>query len=198
MATQNAYNNYIKRKTQTTQPINNFKEKVKNSLGGVATNNTYSTKPTTNPTTPNISHSKPIGAYSNTNTSQTTTNAPTTPTTPQNTIPTTPQTIQQPITTTQPTQPTTDVNTQATGLMSLSDINNSFNTPQNPITNQQTYSTNKTVQQQAQELLDEQKAQLQKDWELKQKEIALQKEQAQNSFNQSVTDANNAYNESIE
>ena len=35
---QNQYNNYLKRQKQ--QPINNFKEKVRNSLNGKTVNNT--------------------------------------------------------------------------------------------------------------------------------------------------------------
>lgn len=217
MPTQNAYNNYIKRKTQTTQPINNFKEKVKNSLGGVATNNTYSTK-NTNLTTPSISYSKPIGNNVNTNTKTNTSNVPTTPSTALKTQPTTPQITTPTQTTTQVTQPTTQPTNTSSGLMSLSDINNSYNTSNetvnaittpisieevndvanDPIVKQQAYSSGKTPQQLAKELLEEQKAVLQKDWETKQEAIKLQQQQAQNSYNQSVTDAENAYTESID
>ena len=235
MPTQNAYNNYIKRKTNVTQPINNFKEKVKNSLGGVATNNTYNT-PIVNTTTPSVSYSKPIQSVNNINTQSQRTVGSITPTTPQNTQPKqeviqqpTQQPIQQAViqpkveavdVPTQANQPTTDTSNN-TGLMSLSEINDSYknsntqaqqveaiSTPiseeeiqdvaNSPMVRSMARSTNKTPQQMAQELLEQQKAQLQKDYELKQQEINQQKEQAQNSFNQSKVDAENSYNQSID
>ena len=231
MAVQNAYNNYMKRQQQ--KPINNFKEKVKNSLGGVQTNTNYIT-----PSTTSVSHSKPIQTYTNTNTRQTQQNAITTPPVAQNTTPATTTTQPKTQITTQPTTQVTnttlpnaiptDVTTQpienatpqtdgGVGMMGLSEINEAF-TPQarntravpettsaevntlanDPGIQQRAYSAGKTPQQMAQELLEQQKQQLQKDWELKQEQIKQQQQQAQNSFNQSVTDAESAYNESID
>ena len=103
----------------------------------------------------------------------------------------------------------------AVGMMSQADINGVFNGQQtNTITSEdkaivdelakdpniigRAYSSKKTPQQMAQELLETQKEQLQKDWEQKQKELEEQKNQLQSSYDQSVKDAENAYNESVD
>ena len=103
----------------------------------------------------------------------------------------------------------------AVGMMSQADINGVFNGQQtNTITSEdkaivdelakdpniigRAYASNKTPQQMAQELLEIQKEQLQKDWEQKQKELEEQKNQLQSSYDQSVKDAENAYNESVD
>lgn len=51
----------------------------------------------------------------------------------------------------------------------------------------------KTPQQIAQELVEDSKKQLQKDWELKQSQLDKKNKQLEQSFNQSKTDANNSY-----
>ena len=50
----------------------------------------------------------------------------------------------------------------------------------------------------AQELIEMQKQQLQKDWELKKQELELQKNQAQQSHQQSVQQAEKAYGETVD
>lgn len=135
---------------------------------------------------------------------QNTTSAPATNVTPQT----------QPVTE-QSTQIETPVEGAVEGLMSADEINEAFNQPQartlsqedaqaiNTLANDaqvqiQAYSSGKTPQQMAQELLEMQKAQLQKDWEMKKQELELQKNQAQQSHEQSVKDAENTYNQSVE
>ena len=103
----------------------------------------------------------------------------------------------------------------AVGMMSQADINSAFNGQNtNIITSEdkaivdelakdpniigRAYASKKTPQQMAQELLETQKQQLQKDWEQKQKELEEQKNQLQSSYDQSVKDAENAYNESVD
>ena len=137
-------------------------------------------------------------------TPQNATSAPATNTTPQT----------QPVTE-QSTQIETPIEGAVEGLMSVDEINEAFNKPQartlsqedaqaiNTLANDaqvqiQAYSSGKTPQQMAQELLEMQKAQLQKDWEMKKQELELQKNQAQQSHEQSVKDAENTYNQSVE
>ena len=92
---QNQYNNYLKRQKQ--QPINNFKEKVTNSLSGKRINNT--TMPNTNNPVANklranmnvatqgsTSQSKSIQPTINTNTQQIISTPPNTQQAPQNAI----------------------------------------------------------------------------------------------------------------
>ena len=92
---QNQYNNYLKRQKQ--QPINNFKEKVTNSLSGKRINNT-TTPNTSNPvanklranmnvvTQGSTSQSKSVQPVNNINTQQIVTTPPNTQQTPQNAI----------------------------------------------------------------------------------------------------------------
>lgn len=134
---QNQYNNYLKRQKQ--QPINNFKEKVKNSLNGKTINNT--TMPNTAQTnvqnkvramTPNNGTSTigsgsasgvttPVQTPSNTNTNVTTPNASQTPLNASEGTPviTTP-------TETNQTQPINAEGVGGAGLMSLSDVNSAL------------------------------------------------------------------------
>lgn len=134
---QNQYNNYLKRQKQ--QPINNFKEKVKNSLNGKTINNT--TMPNTAQTnvqnkvramTPNSGTSTigsgsasgvttPVQTPSNTNTNVTT---PNTSQTPLNASKDTPV-ITTPVETNQ-TQPINAEGVGGAGLMSLSDVNSAL------------------------------------------------------------------------
>ena len=134
---QNQYNNYLKRQKQ--QPINNFKEKVKNSLNGKTINNT--TMPNTAQTnvqnkvramTPNSGTSTigsgsasgvttPAQTPSNTNTNVTTPNASQTPLNASEGTPV----ITTPVETNQ-TQPINAEGVGGAGLMSLSDVNSAL------------------------------------------------------------------------
>lgn len=134
---QNQYNNYLKRQKQ--QPINNFKEKVKNSLNGKTINNT--TMPNTAQTnvqnkvramTPNSGTSTigsgnasgvttPVQTPSNTNTNVTTPNASQTPLNASEGTPV----ITTPVETNQ-TQPINAEGVGGAGLMSLSDVNSAL------------------------------------------------------------------------
>lgn len=163
---QNAYNNYLKRQKQ--KPMNNFKEKVANSLSGKALNNT--TMPNTTPsqssiqsaiqkkiqpkTTPTTTNNvtggitTPVQTLNNTNTRTITPNVLQTPsntsegtstiTTPAPT--TTTNQIASTTPTTQTTTPTTDVSaTGNVGMMSLSDINSALATSTEGTDNIPTY-----------------------------------------------------------
>lgn len=165
----------------------------------IATPPVKQTTPVT-PVTPSTSDSKPVQPI----------------TQPINQVPVqnVPQaTTQAPVTTPEGTTPATGEG--AVGMMSQADINNAFNGQQtNTITSEdkaivdelakdpnvigRAYASKKTPQQMAQELLETQKAQLQKDWEQKQKELEEQKKQLQSSYDQSVKDAENSYNESVD
>ena len=134
---QNQYNNYLKRQKQ--QPINNFKEKVKNSLNGKTVNNT--TMPNTaqaniqnkvRAMTPNSGTSTigsgsasgvttPVQTPSNTNTNVTTPNASQTPLNASEGTPV----ITTPVETNQ-TQPINAEGVGGAGLMSLSDVNSAL------------------------------------------------------------------------
>ena len=74
-------------------------------------------------------------------------------------------------------------------------INELANSPQIQM---RAYANGKTPQQMAQELIEMQKQQLQKDWEMKKQELELQKNQAQQSYDKSVIDAENAYNQTVD
>ena len=163
---------------------------------------TYSVKQTTpvTPVTPSTSDSnavqpttQPINQVTTQNVPQSTTQAPVT--TPEGVVPATGE--------------------GAVGMMSQADINSAFNgqntniitsedkavvdeLAKDPIVMSRAYASKKTPQQMAQELLETQKAQLQKDWEQKQKELEEQKNQLQSSYDQSVKDAENTYNESVD
>lgn len=136
---QNQYNNYLKRQKQ--QPINNFKEKVRNSLNGKTVNNT---------TMPNTAQAKiqnkvkamtpKTGTSTNTTGSGSASGISTPVQTPNNinTKPITPNASQTPlnasegapvITTpveTNQTQPTNAEGVGGAGLMSLSDVNSAL------------------------------------------------------------------------
>ena len=174
--------------------------------GGVAkTTNPITTPPVkqttpVTPVTPSTSDSKPV--------------QPVTQPINQTPVQNVPQaTTQTPVATPEGVVP---ANTEgAVGMMSQADINNAFNgQTTNTITSEdkaivdelakdpniigRAYASKKTPQQMAQELLETQKAQLQKDWEQKQKELEEQKKQLQSSYDQSVKDAENSYNESVD
>lgn len=123
---QNQYNNYLKRQKQ--QPINNFKEKVKNSLNGKTVNNT--TMPNTVNTPKVVGSTNKVGTGSvsgistpvqtpnNINTKAVTPNAPQTPLNASEGTPA----ITTPVETNQ-TQPINAEGVGGAGLMSLSDVN---------------------------------------------------------------------------
>ena len=121
---QNPYNNFLKR--QKTTATNNFKEKVANSLSGKALNNTSM------PNTANTVANK-LRSISNTSTQ-----ASTTPSNASQTIGNinTQQTITTPPTTQQVAQNTINEVapvSEGTGLMSLSEINNTINSSTSPM-----------------------------------------------------------------
>ena len=236
---QNPYNNYLKRQKQ--QPINNFKEKIKNSLNGKAINNT---------TTPNISNPvanklsanmnmatqgstnqpKSVQPINNTNTQEMITTPPVANTTSQNTTTTTPQVSDVPT-------------TSGAGLMSLSDINNAISTPTtnpnarttvtyNPLDpnaivpgtggmtqaeyeaeikrkqeagialdNQELYNkyvNASTPYKYAEQILQNQKEQADKNWQLQEQMFNQQQQNLKDQYSQSVKDAENAYNKSVD
>ena len=123
---QNQYNNYLKRQKQ--QPINNFKEKVKNSLSGKTVNNT--TMPNTVNTPKVVGSTNKVGTGSvsgistpvqtpnNINTKAVTPNASQTPLNASEGTPA----ITTPVETNQ-TQPINAEGAGGAGLMSLSDVN---------------------------------------------------------------------------
>ena len=249
---QNPYNNYLKRQKQ--QPINNFKEKVKNSLNGKVVNNT--TMPNTTKSiiqnkvramTPNKSTSTigsgsasgvvtPINKINNTNASTTTLNALETPLNASEVPSVTPNVA--------PVENTPQVESGA-GLMSLSEINNSIPTartttnpnartnvvynPLNPnaivpgtggmtqaeyeaevkrkqeagiaLDNQELYNkymNSATPYKYAEQILQNQKEQADKAWQLQQDMFNQQQQSLKDQYNQSVKDAENAYNKSVD
>ena len=252
MATQNMYNNYIKR--QQKNPMNNFRQKVTNSLTG----RTVGNNTTTNKTSPQVlgQAKSTLGATTqpkpNTSTNQTRLNdsinqAKATMSTMAVTEPT-PQAITSQIKPTtmgegmfvgdmpvnaseaniqaQNTMPgttngvtngstngTTNGATNGTGMMSLSDINNAIQGGEGSGTEQLTpedaaqinelsrtpevismaRAKKKTPQELAQDLVTTQKDQLKEEWKQQIAELELQKTQLQESYNQSVKDAENAY-----
>ena len=205
---QNQYNNYLKRQKQ--QPINNFKEKVKNSLNGKTINNT--TMPNTAQTniqnkvramTPNSGTSTigsgsasgvttPVQTPSNTNTNVTT---PNTSQTPLNASEGTPV-----ITT--PTE-TNQINNieggEGAGLMSLSEINNSISPAMaRTVTNPNARSSNTNYKDLLEQSKNEQLAQQDKNWQIQEDAFNQQMDTLKGQYEQSKTDANNAYNESVD
>ena len=205
---QNQYNNYLKRQKQ--QPINNFKEKVKNSLNGKTINNT--TMPNTAQTniqnkvkamTPNSGTSTigsgnassvttPVQTSSNTNTNVTT---PNTSQTPLNVSEGTPV-----ITT--PTE-TNQINNieggEGAGLMSLSEINNSISPAMaRTVTNPNARSSNTNYKDLLEQSKNEQLAQQDKNWQIQEDAFNQQMDTLKGQYEQSKTDANNAYNESVD
>lgn len=204
---QNQYNNYLKRQKQ--QPINNFKEKVKNSLNGKTINNT--TMPNTAQTniqnkvkamTPNSGTSTigsgnvsgvttPVQTPSNTNTNVTTPNASQTPLNASEGTPV--------ITT--PTE-TNQINNieggEGAGLMSLSEINNSISPAMaRTVTNPNARSSNTNYKDLLEQSKNEQLAQQDKNWQIQEDAFNQQMDTLKGQYEQSKTDANNAYNESV-
>ena len=214
---QNPYNNYIKRKAQTNvgvnpivapKPNNNpsvgFKKRVVGNLGGNTltpvtqtqkSQNTSSqtTNQYTTPPEANISPSNNVQPVNNINTQPAKAKAVVdAPVAPQaNTV------------TTETVAPMQVDNAPAMyatrSIDELNQINEIANEViENPMMSRMARSTGKTPQQYAQELFEQQKTQLQKDWELKQQELKLQQEQAQKSWQTSVDDTDKKYNETVD
>lgn len=202
---QNQYNNYLKRQKQ--QPINNFKEKVKNSLNGKTINNT--TMPNTaqaniqnkvRAMTPNNGTSTigsgnasgvttPVQKPSNINTNITTPNALQTPLNASET----PSVVNTPVETNQ-----IENNIEGgvgMGMMSLSDINN---TMAKSVENPNARSTSNSYKDLLEQNRNEQLAQADKDWAIQEDAFNKQIENLQSQYKQSVTDADNAYKESVD
>ena len=202
---QNQYNNYLKRQKQ--QPINNFKEKVKNSLNGKTINNT--TMPNTAQTniqnkvramTPNNGTSTigsgsasgvttPVQTPNNINTNITTPNASQTPLNASET----PSVVNAPVETNQ-----IENNIEGgagMGMMSLSDINN---TMARSVENPNARSTSNSYKDLLEQNRNDQLAQADKDWAIQEDAFNKQIENLQSQYKQSVTDANNAYKESVD
>lgn len=205
---QNQYNNYLKRQKQ--QPINNFKEKVKNSLNGKTINNT--TMPNTAQTniqnkvkamTPNSGTSTigsgnasgvttPVQTPSNTNTNVTTPNASQTPL----------NASEGTSAITTPTE-TNQINNieggEGAGLMSLSEINNSISPAMaRTVTNPNARSSNTNYKDLLEQSKNEQLAQQDKNWQIQEDAFNQQMDTLKGQYEQSKTDANNAYNESVD
>ena len=208
---QNQYNNYLKRQKQ--QPINNFKEKVTNSLSGKTINNT--TMPnTSNPvanklranmnvaTQGSTSQSKSVQPNNNINTQQIVTTPPNTQQTPQNTI-------------VNETIPLTNLNGEVTnttpvveggqGLMSLSDINSAMdtsNTTTSPLArsagaNARTTTTTTNYKDLLEQNRLDQIEQANKNWQTQEEAFKQQMGVLSGQYEQSKTDAENAYKESV-
>ena len=205
---QNQYNNYLKRQKQ--QPINNFKEKVKNSLNGKTINNT--TMPNTAQTnvqnkvramTPNSGTSTigsgsasgvttPVQTPSNTNTNVTTPNASQTPLNASEGTPV--------ITTSTETNQINNIEGgEGAGLMSLSEINNSISPAMaRTVTNPNARSSNTNYKDLLEQSKNEQLAQQDKNWQIQEDAFNQQMDTLKGQYEQSKTDANNAYNESVD
>ena len=202
---QNQYNNYLKRQKQ--QPINNFKEKVKNSLNGKTINNT--TMPNTaqaniqnkvRAMTPNNGTSTigsgsasgvttPVQTPSNINTNITTPNASQTPLNASET----PSVVNAPV---EANQIENNIEGGAgMGMMSLSDINN---TMARSVENPNARSTSNSYKDLLEQNRNDQLAQADKDWAIQEDAFNKQIENLQSQYKQSVTDANNAYKESVD
>ena len=216
---QNQYNNYLKRQKQ--QPINNFKEKVRNSLNGKTVNNT--TMPNTNNPVANklranmnmatqgsTSQSKSVQPINNINTQQIVTTPPNTQQTPQNAI-------------VNETVPSTNLNGEVAqanievndapiggqGLMSLSDINNSIAAPVNEVVSPKARtveatnarSANTTNANNYKDLLEQNRldqiAQADKNWQIQEEAFKQQMDVLNGQYEQSKADAENAYNDSV-
>ena len=220
---QNPYNNYIKRKAQTNvgvnptvapKPNNNpsvgFKKRVVGNLGGNTltpvtqtqkSQNTSSqtTNQYTTPPEANISPSNNVQSANNINTqpikAKAVVDAPVA--SQANTVAT------EPVATTETVAPMQVDNAPAMYATRSIDELNQINAIadeiiENPMMSRMARSIGKTPQQYAQELFEQQKTQLQKDWELKQQELKLQQEQAQKSWQTSVDDTDKKYNETVD
>ena len=214
---QNPYNNYIKRKAHTNvginpivapKPNNNpsvgFKKRVVGNLGGntlTPVTQTQKSQNTSSQTT-NQYTTPPEANISPSNNVQPTNNINTQPTNAKAVVdaPVAPQANTATTETVTPMQVDNAPAMYATrSIDELNQINEIANEViENPMMSRMARSTGKTPQQYAQELFEQQKTQLQKDWELKQQELKLQQEQAQKSWQTSVDDTDKKYNETVD
>lgn len=198
---QNQYNNYLKRQKQ--QPINNFKEKVRNSLSGKTVNNT--TMPNTANTPKVVGSTNKVGTGSvsgistpvqtpnNTNTNTNTSNVSQVPLNASET----PSVVNTPVESNQPINNNID-GVGGAGLMSLSDVNNAIESPkartvQNP--NARATTNYKDLLEQNR---NDQIAQADKNWQIQEDAFKQQMEVLNGQYNQSKLDAENAYKESVD
>lgn len=200
---QNQYNNYLKRQKQ--QPINNFKEKVRNSLSGKTVNNT--TMPNTANTPKVVGSTNKVGTGSvsgistpvqTPNNINTNVNTPNVSQVPLNASET-PSVVDVPIESNQPVNNNIDgVVEGGAGLMSLSDVNNAIESPkvrtvQNP--NARATTNYKDLLEQNR---NDQIAQADKNWQIQEEAFKQQMEVLNGQYNQSKNDAENAYKESVD
>lgn len=206
---QNQYNNYLKRQKQ---PINNFKEKVINSLNGKTVNNTTmpntaQTKvqnkvkamtPTTGMSTNTVGSgsasgvSTPVQTPNNINSRAITPNASQTPLNASEGTPviTTPVEANQ-------IEPTNIEG--GAGLMSLSDVNNAIEAPlARTATSSNANSDNNNYKDLLEQNRLNQIEQANKNWETQEEAFKQQMGILNSQYEQSKTDAQNAYKESVD
>lgn len=206
---QNQYNNYLKRQKQ---PINNFKEKVINSLNGKTVNNTTmpntaQTKvqnkvkamtPTTGMSTNTVGSgsasgvSTPVQTPNNINSRAITPNTSQTPLNASEGAPviTTPVEANQ-------IEPTNIEG--GAGLMSLSDVNNAIEVPlARTATNSNENSDNNNYKDLLEQNRLNQIEQANKNWETQEEAFKQQMGILNSQYEQSKTDAQNAYKESVD
>lgn len=196
---QNQYNNYLKRQKQ--QPINNFKEKVKNSLNGKTINNTTMPNTANAPKvvgstnkvgTGSVSGiSTPIQTPNNINSRTITPNASQTPLNASEA----PSVIDAPVVENQ-TEPTSVEG--GAGLMSLSEVNNAIQTPKaRTATNPNTRATNNNYKDILEQNRLDQIAQADKNWQIQEEAFKQQMDVLNGQYEQSKVDAENAYTDSV-
>lgn len=206
---QNQYNNYLKRQKQ--QPINNFKEKVRNSLSGKTVNNTTmpntaqakiqnkvkAMTPTTGMSTNTIGTgsvsgvSTPVQTPNNINSRAITPNVSQTPLNASET----PSVIDTPVVENQ-IEPTNIEG--GAGLMSLSDVNNAIQAPKTrAATNPNARSTNNNYKDLLEQNRLDQIEQANKNWQIQEEAFKQQMGVLNGQYEQSKADAENAYNDSV-
>ena len=207
---QNQYNNYLKRQKQ--QPINNFKEKVRNSLNGKTVNNTTmpnttqakiqnkvkAMTPTTGASTNTIGSgsasgvSTPVQTPNSINSRAITPNASQTPLNASEGAPviTTPVEANQ-------TQPINAEVVGGAGLMSLSDVNNAIASPKARSAEVPMARSTTNYKDLLEQNRNEQIAQADKNWQIQEDAFKQQMEVLNGQYNQSKLDAENAYNDSV-
>ena len=196
---QNQYNNYLKRQKQ--QPINNFKEKVKNSLNGKTINNTTMPNTANAPKvvgstnkigTGSVSGvSTPIQTPNNINSRTITPNASQTPLNASET----PSAIDAPVVENQ-IEPTSVEG--GAGLMSLSEVNNAIQTPKaRTATNPNARAANNNYKDILEQNRLDQIAQADKNWQIQEEAFKQQMDVLNGQYEQSKVDAENAYTDSV-
>lgn len=196
---QNQYNNYLKRQKQ--QPINNFKEKVRNSLNGKTVNNTTMPNTANAPKVVGSTNKVGTGSVSGVSTPVQTSNN-------INSRAITPNASQTPLNASEGT-PVTTTPVEANqieptnieggaGLMSLSDINNAIQTPKaRTATNPNARSTNNNYKDLLEQNRLDQIEQANKNWQIQEEAFKQQMGVLNGQYEQSKADAENAYNDSV-